>query len=274
MKRALSCAALAGAAAGLVSLSGAAIAADHTNLEEGLPVITEDAYPLKQGALEVQGYARFDHLRDDPRGPSRWTLTPRVEYGLANAQVSIETPYRLGDASDTKQGEARVQGLYNFNEETTDIPAIAVAAGITRPFGRDAGGTESELKLLATKSLPPFDVSGSWPLSYVPRRLHLNASWFHNYDPDRSASERRDRYRVGVAYSQPLGNHIVAVTDVYRETDRRPGSATNLVEGGLRYVITPQTVISGGIGVGFGSSSERFRAVVAIQHTLSVPFAP
>jgi hypothetical protein len=66
----------------------------------------------------------------------------------------------------------------------------------------------------------------------------------------------------------------VAVADVYRETERCPGSATNLVEAGVRYILTPQTVLAGGLGVGFANSSERFRVVIAIQHTLSLPFRP
>ena len=37
-----------------------ALAADHTNLEEGLPVKVEDAFPIEYGKSEVQGVFVYD----------------------------------------------------------------------------------------------------------------------------------------------------------------------------------------------------------------------
>ena len=38
----------------------------------------------------------------------------------------------------------------------------------------------------------------------APRRLHLNAIWFHSYDPLRGENaERQDRYLVGVGTASP-----------------------------------------------------------------------
>jgi hypothetical protein len=144
---------------------------------------------------------------------------------------------------------------------------------VYQPFGYQNGGTETELRFLATKSLGTSDASGSDPYSYVPRRIHFNASWFHNYDPlNGPDAERRDRYRVGVAYSQPLTNDLLLVADVYRETDRARGRTTNLAELGVRYQLTPQTVLTGGAGVGFGGDrSQDFRVTVGFQRTLSNP---
>jgi hypothetical protein len=84
--------------------------------------------------------------------------------------------------------------------------------------------------------------------------------------------ERSDRYRVGLGYSQPVINDLVIVADVYGETARRLGDVTNMAEIGARYQLTPQTVVSGSFGVGFANSSETFRAVLGIQHTLSFPY--
>lgn len=252
------------------------LAADHTNLEEGLPVTIEDAYPIKEGGLEVQGYGQYDRTRRDRKGPDRFSIVPRLEYGaFRNFQLSVETPYRVGNATGTDQGEFRLQGLYNLNTEGLVLPAFAVAAGVAQPYGAGGGGTETQLKFLATKSLGALDPNGSTPFSYAPRQIHFNAVWFHNYDPLRGVdAERRDRYRLGVGYSQPITNDLVVVADVYRETDRERGRATNLAEIGARYLLTPQTVLSGSVGVGFGGDrSQDFRAVIGFQHTLSYPYS-
>lgn len=65
---------------------------------------------------------------------------------------------------------------------------------------------------------------------------------------------------------------MTVVADVYRETARRLGNVTNMAEIGGRYQVTPQTVVAGSVGMGFANSSETFRAVLGIQHTLSVPY--
>ena len=152
---------------------------------------------------------------------------------------------------------------------------MAVALGVNTPYGRMAGGTETELKFLATKSLGTPDPEGLSPYSYVPRQVHFNASWFHNYDPTTGReAERRDRYRVGLGYSQPVSNNVVLVADVFRETDRERGRAVNLAEIGARYIVTPQTVLTGGVGVGFGGDRRQdFRVTAGLQHSLSFPYS-
>ncbi len=47
---------------------------------------------------------------------------------------------------------------------------MAVALGVNKPYGRMAGGTETELKFLATKSLGTPDPEGLSPYSYVRAR--------------------------------------------------------------------------------------------------------
>jgi hypothetical protein len=263
-------------AAYLALAAGPSLAADHSNLEEGLPITIEDAYPIKENGLEVQSYFQYNRIRNDPRGLSSLMAVPRLEWGaFKNFQLSVEAPYRVGTASDTDQGAFRAQGFYNVNQEDLVLPAMAVAFGVNTPYGRMAGGTETELKFLATKSLGTPDPEGLSPYSYVPRQIHFNASWFHNYDPITGRdAERRDRYRVGVAYSQPVSNDVVLVADVYRETDRERGRAVNLAEIGARYIVTPQTLLVGAVGVGFGGDRRQdFRVTAGLQHSLSFPYS-
>ena len=259
----------------LTATCASARAADHWNLEEGLPVTIEDAFPIQQNGIEFQFFSQYDRTHRDPDGKNRATLTPRLEWGAApNLQLSLGTPYRLGDASETRQGDVDIQGLYNFNTEGPVIPAMSLQAGVFQPFGRLAGGTETEIEFLATKSLGSWDIMGTSPFSYAPRQLHFNAAWFHNYDPRTGLeAERENRYRVGLGYSQPVSNELVLVADVFRETNRDRTRADNLAELGVRYMLTPQTVVSGSLGAGFGDDREsEFRAVLGFQHTLSVPY--
>lgn len=261
--------------AGLLA-AGPAFAADHSNLEEGLPITVEDAYPIAQGGLEFQSYLQYDRTRRDSRGPDRFMVVPRLEYGaFRNLQLSVEAPYSLGNASMTDQGDVRASALYNLNTEGLVLPAFALAGSVSQPYGYRNGGTETELKFIASKSLGTPDPEGLSPYAYVPRQVHFNASWFHNYDPLVGLdAERRDRYRVGVGYSQPVSNNAVLVADVFRETDRERGRATNLAEVGVRYIVTPQTVLSGAVGVGFaGDHGQDLRVTVGLQHTLSYPYS-
>ena len=251
---------------------GPARAADHTNLDENLPVTIEDAYVTPYNGIEAQGYFLYDRDRLGSRGRGNkgsdlFTFAPRVEAGLfRNFQASVALPYSLGNASETKQGNANVQGLYNFNNETLHLPALSLGGGVIQPYGYQRGGIETQVKAAATKSI------GSFGTSYVPRRLHLNAIWFHNYDPLRGGNaERQDRYLVGVGYSQPVTNDAVLVADVYRQELRERGRAENMVELGTRYQLTPQTVLSSAVGTGFGDRSPAFRVLVGFQHTLSWP---
>lgn len=239
-------------------------AGDHLSLDENLPVRIEDAYPTPYNGLEVQAFSRYDHNSDDPRGDDLFTLSPRLEAGaFRNGQISLAVPYRVGDASDTDQGNVQIEALYNFNQEGEWLPAFSAGVGVDQPFGDMSGGTETELKAILTKSI------GSFGTSYLPRRVHLNASWFHNYDtlPD----ERSDRYLIGIGYSQPLTNDALIVVDVYREQLRTETEYENMAELGIRYQLDPQTVFSASAGGGFADESPDYRVLVGIQHTLSWP---
>lgn len=257
-------------AAGLLGLLPvAAWGADHTNLDTNLPVRLEDAYTIPYNGIEAQSYFGYSRDRRGSGGAGRggsdaFTVGPRVELGLArNFQLDLAAPYRLGNAAETKQGDFQAQGLYNFNSEAIYLPALSLGAGVDQPFGYRGGGTETEVEFVATKSV------GHFGTNYWPRRLSLNALWFHNYNP--LATERRDRYLVGVAYDQPVTNDVVLVADVYREEVRERRQAQNIVQVGTRFQFDPQTVLSASVGTGFGDRSPALVVLFGFQHSLSWP---
>jgi hypothetical protein len=90
-------------------------AADHSNLEEGLPVQVEDAYPIAYRGQELQGLFRYDHLR---HGQDRFVLDPRLEVGFPlNGQLKLAVPFLLGSADRTGSGDI------GLRDSTTSTPS-------------------------------------------------------------------------------------------------------------------------------------------------------
>src|SRR4030095_4036732 len=162
-------------------------ASDRDDLEVGLPLSIQDAFPTEQGRQDLQGYLRFDRVRNDPDGTTRFSIVPRLQIGtMTNGDLSIEIPYRLGSAKETSQGDVRIQGLYTLVGSEAAGSAFSITAGVEQPFGLDVDGLESELGVLGTQSIGT-DSDGA-------QRIHLNASWIHNYDPTKNGiQERRNR---------------------------------------------------------------------------------
>lgn len=229
-------------------------AADHSNLEEGLPTALEDAYPIPYRGREVQGQIRYERTSD---GKNRFTFDPRLEFGIArNAQVSISAPFYVGNADRTGSGNIRLSGLYNFNQESLSTPAFAISARAEFPTGVDSAGVDTELKFIVTKSLGK---SGALD------RIHLNASWLRN---DRANSdERSDRYRVILGYSRRLNADTTLVADFVRQQEMRKGDNSNVLELGIRRQLTPLTVLVFGVGAGIAEQSPDFRATVGFQQS-------
>jgi hypothetical protein len=144
-------------------------AADHTNLEEGLPTEVEDAYPIAYKGRELQVQARYERTA---AGKNRLVLDPRLEYGFArNWQARINVPFRLGSADKTGSGDIGLEAFYNFNTESLSTPVFAVSARADLPTGKDSRGVDTQFKFIATKTLG----AGSRL-----QRLHLNLIYRHN----------------------------------------------------------------------------------------------
>lgn len=253
------------AGAALVAIASSGLAADHLNLEENIPVRVEDAFVTPFNSIEAQAYTSYDYTTRDLEGDNRFTLVPRLEAGvLRNMQLSVAVPYRIGDAEDTKSGNVRVEALYNLSAEDLHVPAVSLGAVADQPFGSGRGGFEASARFVLTKSI------GSIGRSYLPRRVHLNADYTFNTDP--RTEERRHRYLVGIAYSQPLTNELVVVGDFYRTTRREEGSAENMFELGVRYALDPLTVLSASVGAGVADDSPDLRVLAGVQRTLTWPW--
>jgi hypothetical protein len=232
-------------------------AADHYNLEDGLPTELADSIPISYRNTEGQGFARWEHTGE---GEEKFLLVPRLEYGLwLNTQVSVDAPYEFGEAVDDDEFKtAGVELLYNFNQEGLLFPAVALAGKADFPLGDEEDGVDTTLKLILSKSICR---SAQW------QRVHLNLAWKHNSEAN--DDERDDMYKLIVGYDRRLNADTVLVLDYVREEEKEEDTEINMVEAGIRYQCTPLTVISAGAGAGIGEDSPDFRLTLAFQHSFN-----
>ncbi|RJP16045.1 MAG: meta-pathway of phenol degradation [Candidatus Abyssobacteria bacterium SURF_5] len=230
-------------------------AADHYNLEEGLPAQVVDSLPTSYRNREIQGAFRWDHTH---AGGEEFRPEVRFEYGFAlNAQAELTVPFQFGEAvEDDGIGDIEVGALYNFNQESLVIPGISVSGHVEFPTSDDGKGVDTTLKFIATKTIGATATF---------QRVHFNAAWKHN-DEDRN-DEREDRYVAIIGYDRALTADLLLVVDLVREQAMEDDEESNIFETGVRYQVTPLTVLAAGVGFGFGDESPDARIVVGFQHS-------
>ena len=239
------------------ALATPALATDHNNLEEGLPVAVEDAYPIGYGKKEVQGVFTYDHFTRNG-GKELLTLEPRLALGLfPNFQATLRLPYQVGNADGRNSGTVSMGGLYQLNEWGPVFPVFALSAGLDVPYGMNESGTETRLKLIAQKTLGNQSEN---------RDLHVNIEWTHNYSP--LPDERSDRYSIGVGYAQPFNAETLLVVDLVGQQELGKGSNSMLIEFGIRHQLSEALVVSAGAGYRFAGQSEGFRFVFGFQRAV------
>jgi len=139
--------------------------ASYRNLDAGFPVRVEDATVTERYALDLDFLnLRYDALSDSR---NRFLYEPQVSYGmLPRTEVWVRLPsYYRESAFTPRSGVAGfgVGAMYQFTVETLHVPALALAAELFQPVGRDALPSAYSLKALLTRS-------------FSPGRIHLNAS--------------------------------------------------------------------------------------------------
>jgi hypothetical protein len=252
-RRALACA----IAAALVNASATdAHASDHTNLEDRQPVTIADAYAANYLDREIQAIAGY---RRTKQGADVFSFTPRFEVGFPrNAQISAEMPIVAVREDRSYAGRANAELLYNLNEETLVLPALAFVGAVDMPTGRDGEGMEARgfdpiVRAYLTKSIPGV----LWW-----NRVHVNVSY--QFNAARDAGERKGRYTLAGGYSFRIASSLIGIVDVVREQQMEADSVENYAELGFRYQANPLTVVSAGGGLGLDGKSPR--GTLALQY--------
>ena len=226
----------------LTACAPIACAADHRNLDAGIPVTVEDAYTVKFREPTFQGIFAYQRLRGsvNQRG-----LLPELEYCIAR-DWQLDVGSRLFGRSRGKSeasGNLDVSVLHNFNTETLRLPAFALRAAAEFPTGVDARGVDFTLKGIVTKSL-----------GY--NRAHLNVSGTRA--GSREGGRRRSRWEGVLGWDRPVGLQSLLIADVVvRQSERRGSAAATELEIGIRRQITPRQVVSFGVGAGLTGRTEK-----------------
>jgi outer membrane putative beta-barrel porin/alpha-amylase len=226
----------------------AAEAIDHKNLDEGRPVRLEDAYPIAHREISIETGAGFALLK---HGPNRGLFPIEILYGaVPNLQVGLGSTL-FTDPHDTddrpKSGDLRASALYNFNQETLTLPALAAKLSVTAPTGVDAHGWGVELKGIVTKSID---------------RLSLHFNGGYEFLTGSTRTERDGRYELALGASYPVGaprfTRATLIVDVFADQPVTRGESTIVgTEVGFRYQLTPWIVWDVGIGTEFAGPRSR-----------------
>jgi len=223
-------------------------AIDHNNLDEGRPLRFEDAYPIAYGELSAETGAQFVLNR---RKTDRFAFPLEVLYGAYwNLQVGVgstlSTQPRTIDEPE-KSGDLRTFALYNFNQETLRLPALAAKLSLDLPTGEHSHGVDTKLTGIVTRSLGPA-------------RVHLNLGY--EFVGRAGDGGRNGRYDGVLGAQYPLGypRHFdtTLLADVFTQQAVRSGETNpSGIEVGIRRQIAPLVVIDAGVGTEFIGPAER-----------------
>ena len=230
------------------ALSSPLWAIDHANLDEGRPLRFEDAYPVAHGekVFEAGVGASFERKRDD-----RVFLGFDALYGvLPNTQIGLGTSFSSDPhqvEGQEKSGDLRLSALYNFNQETLDLPAFALKGQANFPTGVDSAGADLGFTGIATKS---FGRLG----------LHLNAGY--TFLSGEEAGERDGQYKVALGTSYPLGapqnTRTTVLADLFTQQSTLKGDDNVYgAEAGVRYQLGTQSAVDIGVGSEFSGPAQR-----------------
>ncbi|MCI0371258.1 MAG: transporter [candidate division NC10 bacterium] len=239
----------------------AAHALDHKNLDEGRPLRLEDAYPVASGELALEVGAGFVVER---RSADRGVFAAEILYGaFPNFQVGLGTELSTDPREidkPIKSGDLQLSGLYNFNQETLSLPALAAKLTLNFPTGVDSSGIDVELKAIGTKSFDRLS-------------LHLNVAYA--FLSGTKARERDGRYAIDLGASYPIGapryTRTTLVGNLFTEQSAgRDESNAFGAEAGFRHQLTARTVLDAGLGSEFAGPGER--SIFYVTAGLSMSF--
>lgn len=232
---------------------------DVSDLEEGFPTALTDAYPIAYLGREAQLVNRFTRTVKREDG---FLFEPRLELGFPrNAQFSVAVPFRTGELEPDDLGDVRVEALYNFNQETLDLPALSLLGGLELPTSDESEGVDPAVGAVLTKTL-----GRTWQM----HRLHLVGRY--RFNNEEQPDERDGRYQAVIGYSRRISPQMFVVFDCLREQQLKRKEEVNLAEMGLRYAITPTWTFSAGAGFGIGAESPEVQATVGLQKELLFPY--
>jgi hypothetical protein len=246
--------AVAALAVGLWSVP--AWAADPQSTAPFVPVQVEDAFPVSFSFFEFQTDAHYTRDTHAGGGGNNTVAEPTFKLGgpIQGMQITAAVPHNFGDTPINNSGGATASVLYQLNNNTDYLPAYAIDTVYLAPTGPGHHTGLTTLRGIATKFLGEDAASP---------RFHLNLSWYHFTDP--SASQQRNQYEVGIAYSQLVSVDTAAVVDFVHGDKTQRGQQESIIDIGVRHLLSDTLALSIGGGFGMGQQSPGFRILFSVQ---------
>lgn len=250
---------------GATSVEVAHAQIDYRNLDEGRPTRTEDAYPVERFAFELV----VPYQYENESGPGRGHLVaPELAYGVsANTMVGLKLPFAALDRGadvDTQLGFGgpRLFALYNFNTESSVLPAFAFRADASIPLGNLAGDQmRGSITAIATRS---------WGRT----RAHVNVTAGLGSEPavsDELPVHATPAWGAGAAVDRTfLRRSLVVIAEVtVREA---VGESITEVSAGLggRMQLTPTLVLDAGIERRLTEAGADIGLTVGLTHAFAL----
>ena len=230
-----------------------------------MPVQVEDAFPTNFHSIEFQTDAHYTRDTHAGGGGNNTVAEPVLKLGgpIQGMQIAAGLPHNFGDTPIANSGGGTVSVLYQVTNNTPYLPAFAVdgvysGAHRSRASYRPSDGPrdrdEVPRRRCRRASSPPQPVLV--PTSPILRRASSATN-------TKSASPTPQLLTIDTA----------AVVDFVHGDKPQRGQRENIIDIGVRHLITDTLAVSGGAGFGIGRTiprvphplraADRFPAVLA-----------
>jgi hypothetical protein len=239
-------------AALIAAVPVAALAQGDTRPDFGAPFSTEDAFPQRQGQLQLQVTGQYDRTR---QGTDGFEPSPGFQWGIApGVELRLFGDYNFGDSSSANRGTVTPGLFVQLAEERGLLPAFAILGEVEAPVGAGDRGTVTVLTAAASRT------TGRGPGSFG---LHVNAAWL--WRPDPGIEERQNRYRLSGAVSHVVADSTILVAEYVHERQEIGERDLSLVQGGLRRKFGEDTTFGVAVAAGLTDDSPRFRIRLGLE---------
>ncbi len=235
---------------------------DYRNLDDGRPILTEDAFVVDLHAFEFLAPLAFDA---DVSGTKRYLTQPELEYGvLPNSQLGLKLPVGVVDSGGISTfglGGIQLSGLYNINNEGWALPAVSARLDLLLPAGAVAyAGTLATFKLIASRTFGLV-------------RLHVNGAWtFGRSSSDVPSLEPPPRWFAGAAVDYTFFRNSLLLVGELTASQEYEGAPTGVtVGGGARWQWTPTLVLDAGFARRLtGNAGPDLEITAGLSHAFAV----
>lgn len=235
--------------------------ADPQGLSTNVPVQIEDAFPaVEYGEGQLQYDGRYTRDPHDMMGSNEYTHGPTIKLGLLpHTQFDLNPGYTNGDGSGAGRGTTSIDSLVQLTGNSRLLPALALHAFYEIPYGSGHISAQYTLRGVATKYL---GTGKSSP------RLHLNLTWIHVTQPDRTT--RRDQMEIAGGISFLLTGHTAMVLDVVHGAQAMAGRNQSFIDAGFLHDIDEDWSVGLGGGAGVAQNSPQLRMFVSVQRSFKL----